>query len=352
MRNTKFFQLSALALTLSLAPSAIAQTNQSSTTGSDSRVRTISSTQKMTIKGVVVKRDPDTFTVRDMNGVDTVIRLADNTRITEKKSNPFRGAKKYAVTSILRGLNVEVQGRGSGDGQLVAEKIKFSDTDFRVANSIESRVNPVENRVTTAETRIDQTEQNAQRLSGQLEELSAVANLANGGAKAAQETADRALAEVKSANDRISSLDDYSPQETASILFKVNSAVLSSEGKTQLDQIAQKALSSKGYMIEVSGFADATGGLDLNRRLSQRRAESVVRYLAEEHRIPLRRIITPFGYGESQAIADNTTRDGRKQNRRVEVKVLVNNALVQQAASNNATSGGNVTATVPTTSGQ
>jgi OmpA-OmpF porin, OOP family len=90
-------------------------------------------------------------------------------------------------------------------------------------------------------------------------------------------------------------------------------------------------LSAKGYVIEVSGYTDSTGSVDKNRRLSTARADAVVRYLAENHQIPLRRIITPFGYGETNAVADNTTREGRAQNRRVEVKILVNRGLQQGA---------------------
>jgi hypothetical protein len=136
---------------------------------------------------------------------------------------------------------------------------------------------------------------------------------------------------VRATNDRISALDDYSPQQTAAVNFKVGSAVLSRDARTQLDEIAKQAFNAKGYVIEVSGFASADGSLNLNRRLSERRADAVVRYLAENHRIPLRRIVTPFGYGESQAVADNTTREGRARNRRVEVKVLVNRGLTQPA---------------------
>jgi outer membrane protein OmpA-like peptidoglycan-associated protein len=79
----------------------------------------------------------------------------------------------------------------------------------------------------------------------------------------------------------------------------------------------------------VSGFASADGSTEANRRLSERRAETVIRYLVENHNIPLRRIITPYGYGEMKPIADNTTRGGRAENRRVEVQVLVSRGLTQ-----------------------
>jgi outer membrane protein OmpA-like peptidoglycan-associated protein len=65
--------------------------------------------------------------------------------------------------------------------------------------------------------------------------------------------------------------------------------------------------------------------------LSQRRADTVIRYLIENHNIPLRRIVTPYGYGETNPVAENNSRDGRAQNRRVEVKLLVNKGLIQSA---------------------
>jgi OmpA-OmpF porin, OOP family len=132
-------------------------------------------------------------------------------------------------------------------------------------------------------------------------------------------------------NERISALDDYVAQQTVSINFAVGSAVLTPASKTTLDQIAQQALKARGYVLEVRGFASAEGSEEKNRMLSQRRADAVVRYLAYTHNIPLRRIVTPFGYGEQQAVADNATREGRQQNRRVEVSVLVNRGLMQTA---------------------
>lgn len=326
-------------LAIAAAPTAFAQqdtstqTQTTATASTDTRSRTVSNGQKMKIKGVVTRRDADTFVIRDMTGVDTTVRLTDTTSV-KSKGGFMRSGTNYGVTSILRGLNLEVEGRGDAAGQLVADKVRFNESDLRVARTVETRVDPVE-------TRVGQVEQNAQRMSGQIDELAAVSNAAKGGAKAAQETADAAVAGVNATNDRISALDDYVPQETASITFRVNSSVLSPEAKAKLDEIATKAQSAKGYVIEVSGYTDATGSTEKNRRLSQARADSVVRYLAENHRIPLRRIITPYGFGESNAVADNTTRAGRAENRRVEVKILVNRGLTQPAP----------TVTTPTTQG-
>lgn len=313
---------------------AFAQDSTQSTTQTAStnttRARSVTSGQKMKITGIVTRRDADTFTVRDATGVDTVVRLTDQTSV-KTKGGFLRGGTNYGVTAILRGLRVEVQGRGDASGQLVADQVRFSDTDLRVAQSIESRATPLEERTTTAENRLGQVEQNAQRLSGQIDELAAVSNAARGGARAAQETADAAVAGVNATNERISSLDDYVPQQTTSINFAVGSAVLTRDAKAKLDDIAQKALQARGYVIEIAGFTDSTGSVERNRILSQRRADAVVRYLAENYRIPLRRIVTPFGYGESQAVADNHTRQGRAENRRVEVRVLVNRGLTQPA---------------------
>jgi outer membrane protein OmpA-like peptidoglycan-associated protein len=280
----------------------------------------------MKIKGVVTRRDADTFTVRDMNGVDTVVRL-DNSTSVKTKGGFLRGGTNYAQTNILRGLNVEIEGRGNAQGELAAEKIRFNESDMRVARAVESRAAPLEERASNTETKLSQVEANAQRLSGQLEELQAVSNAARGGAKAAQETADAAVAGVNMTNERISALDDYEPQETAAVNFRTGSSILSPDTKTKLDDIATKALNAKGYVLEVTGYADSTGSILRNQQLSQRRADAVIRYLVDNHNIPLRRIVTPYGYGESHPIADNESRDGRAQNRRVEIKLLVNKGL-------------------------
>jgi len=300
----------------------------------DAQSRTLASGQKYKIKGVVTEKDGDnSFIVRDSVGVDTHVVIAPNASI---KNNATFGGDRYPASSIIRGLNLEVEGIGDGSGSLSATKVRFNKSNLLTAQSIDTRVTPAEERITAAE-------QNQQRLSGQIDELMAISNAAKGGAKAAQDTADAAVAGVNATNKRITDLDDYVVQSTATVNFKVNSAVLSPEGKAALDEVANASRSLRGYSIEVTGFASADGSAAKNKALSQRRAQAVIDYLVENGNVPLRRIGTSYGFGELQAVADNSTREGREQNRRVEVKLLVSrgmntNVEVKSAVSTDTTS--------------
>jgi len=277
-----------------------AQTNKSRNLS----LQSVPNGAKLKFKGVVISRDADTFTIRDRNRADYQVLLTDNTSI--KANGGFlRFGKKYPAADILRGLIIEVEGRGDSQGQLVAEKIRFNESDMRAAITTDTRVNPVE--------------ANQERLSGQMDELYTVA--------------EEARKEVAMANERISALDDYDVQDTVTVNFRVNSAVISAEAKRQLDALAEKALAAKWYMIEVGGFTDSTGNEAKNFQLSRQRADAVIQYLAVNHKIPVRRFVSPMGYGETSAVADNKTASGRAQNRRVEVKILLNRGMSQQPSS-------------------
>ena len=306
-------KLSVLVLTLMIgAASVFAQTGQ---------VRNLAAGQKYKIQGVIVSQDDSSVIIRDSVGVETKVIIAPTTSI-KTKGGFFGGGDNVASTQLVRGLSLEAEGRGDASGGLAATKIRFGKDDFRVAQSIDGRVGP-------AEARLTQAEENAQRVSGQIDELMAISNAARGGAKAAQDTADAAIAGVNATNQRITALDDYVVQSTATVNFKVNSSILSPQAKTSLDEVATAAMTMKGYVIEITGFASAEGSTLKNKALSQRRAQAVIDYLVETHNVPLRRIGQSYGFGELQAVADNATREGREQNRRVEVKLLVSRGVNQ-----------------------
>ena len=292
-------------LTLASLTSAQVKNVQTSS-GAAPSFRSVPSGAKMKFEGVVIDRTADTFTIRDRTRTDYQVRLTDDTTI-KSKGGFWHGGKKYPVTDILRGLIVEVEGRGDAQGELVADKIRFRESDMRSSITSEARVRPVE--------------ENQEKIANQMD---------------AYAIAQEARQQVAAVNERVSALDEYDVQESMAVTFRVNSAVLSPEAKQRLDEVAAKALASSGYMIEIAGHTDSTGGEQKNMRLSRDRAESVVEYLTVTHKIPARRFITPMGYGKSDAVADNSTSSGRAQNRRVEVKILANRGLTNRVKTSTA----------------
>ena len=280
-----------------------AQVSEQTPVATNVGLRSVPSGAKMKFRGVVIERNGDVFTIRDRTRADYQVVINGSTSI-KANGGFFHGGKRYADTDLLRGLIVEVEGRGDPQGALVADKIRFDESDMRAAVTSDTRVTPLE--------------ENQKKIAGQMDELYAVA------AEARQQ--------VVAVNNRVTALDDYDQQATASVTFKVNSAVLSPEAKQQLDDFASKLTDAKAYTIEVSGFTDSTGGEAKNLRLSKERADAVTQYLAVTHKIPMRRFTTPMGYGKTEAVADNGTATGRAQNRRVEVKMLLNRGLNQTGA--------------------
>ena len=297
--------------------------------------------QKMSIEGVILDKTGETLTVRSFGNATYKVFVADSTKIKEKKSNPLRGAKKYSHIDLVSGLQVKVKGLGTSSGVLAASEVNFKNDDHIVAQAMDTRVVPVEKNLHDTQIRLGETEQNAQRLSGQIQELSAITDLVKSETKAAQETADtavtaaanaqstadRARTGVQLTNERIASLDEYEVKTSATVYFKAGSAVLDKEYQDSLGEFASQIVSEKGYIVEVAGFASSDGDVAANRRLSQRRADAVIQYLAENFMIPMRRFVTPMGYGESQPVGDNNTREGRSENRRVEVQLLISRGL-------------------------
>jgi outer membrane protein OmpA-like peptidoglycan-associated protein len=110
--------------------------------------------------------------------------------------------------------------------------------------------------------------------------------------------------------------------KSETVLFPLSQYKLSAESKAQLDEIAKMTNGQERFAIEVQGFTDKTGSADVNQLLSQQRAAEVVRYLVNEHKIPVRSI-SSIGSGYASPVADDSTREGRKMNRRVEVRLFV-----------------------------
>jgi OOP family OmpA-OmpF porin len=91
--------------------------------------------------------------------------------------------------------------------------------------------------------------------------------------------------------------------------------------------LAQTATGLAGYIVEVTGYADSSGSAAINTKLSEQRAKAVVTYLFQQGSVPMRHIVAPGTMGEYGSVASNETKAGRAENRRVEIKVLVNKGI-------------------------
>jgi outer membrane protein OmpA-like peptidoglycan-associated protein len=250
------------------------------------------------------------------------------------------GKKDFPVTYIMRGLRLQAQGKGDADGNLVADWVRFDEQDLRSAQALEQTNELAEEnkaRITAAEQAAREAAENARRMQGQIQENTALANAAAAKAQAAQDQADAAYKAAALANNRINGLDDYDTVRTIPVLFKVNSSIIDATAKQTIDEAAAWAKEEKakgntnGWLVQVVGFADTTGNTARNRALSERRAKAVIQYLVGVHNLDLRRLVQPFGYGDSKPVAENTTAAGRAKNRRVEIIILQNKGIAQKS---------------------
>jgi outer membrane protein OmpA-like peptidoglycan-associated protein len=148
----------------------------------------------------------------------------------------------------------------------------------------------------------------------------------------AENAATQAVHRADSLESVVKGLDEYKPVADVSVTFGFDKAVLTREDREQLDSFAAQLTASKGYILEVTGGTDSAGSAQYNYELSQRRADAVVQYLASKYGIPAHRFYL-IGIGKDKQVAPNTTAAGRKQNRRVEVRLLSNAGLAAASAS-------------------
>jgi len=278
-------------------------------------------------KGVVVKREPDSFTMSETTGGSTTnVILTENTEVKSHKKGVFRGSKEYAASYILRGLRLEVDGTRNSDGAIVADKIRFDEQDLRTAQALKATLDPAEAEL-NAKLKAQQEEQ--ERLAGQIEENRALTAAAQASADAAAESANKAQNTADRANNRINGLDDFDPIKTITVNFVSGSATLGPKAKATIDEAAAwvKTQNINGWVMAVIGYADTTGNSQRNIDLSERRANAVIYYIVSKYKMNLNRLVQPFGYGQLEPVAENKTKAGRAKNRRVEIRLMVNKGI-------------------------
>jgi outer membrane protein OmpA-like peptidoglycan-associated protein len=142
-------------------------------------------------------------------------------------------------------------------------------------------------------------------------------------AASAQQVADAANARVGVLTDTVANLDNYHAVAETSVKFGFNRDNLTPQAKEALDQLAGSLAATKGYILALEGGTDSVGPAGYNYDLSQRRANSVIQYLASKHNVPAHKIYV-IGLGKDKPVEDNKTKTGRADNRRVDVRLMTN----------------------------
>jgi OmpA-OmpF porin, OOP family len=233
------------------------------------------------VTGFISARNSEKIQVTNVAGTDTVVFLSEGTKVRTSSGLFGSGKNKFTTASLSNGLPVTAKTVQWGGG-LVATQIKFKNNDMKTATMI---------RTGTAQGFAEQT---------------------------------AATAALRS---RVADIDNYNVKATTNVNFDVGKAVLTEQAKADLCSAASQAQSTENALLLVIGYTDSTGSQEFNQELSEKRASRVVNHLQQACGWKPYRMLTPTGMAEADPLSDNDTPEGKAQNRRVAVNILVSKAV-------------------------
>ncbi|WP_037473451.1 OmpA family protein [Sphingobium sp. ba1] len=233
------------------------------------------------IEGIISARSGAKVQVTAVDGTKSIVTIDDMTRITASKGLFGLDSDKLAATSLINGLPVTIKTLRSGDA-LLASQIKLTGKDLKTATMIHNGTDQRFNEQTAA---------------------------------------------TDALRGRMGEIDQYNIKSTTSVNFDTGKAVLSPQAKSDLCNAASTAQGMDNALLLVVGYTDSTGSAEFNQALSEKRAGGVVNYLQQACHWKPYRMLTPTGMAQADPRADNSTEEGKAQNRRVEVNILVSKGL-------------------------
>lgn len=234
------------------------------------------------LEGVISARDGDKVQVTSADGTRTVVAISPSTKI--RSSGGFLGLDKdqLAASDLLNGLPVEVETVEWANRGLIATKVALKSKHLETARMIHTGTD--------------------QRFT-------------------ANEAATEAL------RGRVANIDQYNVKGTTNVYFDTARYNLSQQARAELCQAAEQAKATDNALLLVVGYTDSTGDYEYNQELSEKRAARVTNFLQQECDWAPYRMMTPTGMAEADPAADNTTEQGKAQNRRVAVNILVSKSV-------------------------
>jgi OmpA-OmpF porin, OOP family len=241
--------------------------------------------QQTEVNGLIKARSGEMLTVQASDNTTVTVLLTDATDVGQIQGVLKVRHKEVTMAALIPGLPIKVKGVNNDQNQLVAQTIRFKGEDLQQAKAIQAGMHETKEQVA-----------------------------ANNAA-------------IKDAVARFGQLDDYYIFDEVTVYFPNGKTAVDAQYTPQLLALAQKAQGIEGYMIEVKGYASATGNTAQNQALSEDRADNVTNILLQQGKVPLTRMLAPGAMGESEQVGDNATKEGQKENRRVVVRVLQNKAI-------------------------
>ncbi|MFW2830756.1 OmpA family protein [Sphingomonas sp. ID0503] len=233
------------------------------------------------VKGVITARQGDAMKIMADDGTTRIVAFNDATKIKAGAGLFGNSLRNLSGNALLNGLPVEIE-TVQGGGQLLATQVEFRKSDLKTATMIHNATD--------------------QRFTEQ-------------------------AAATEQLRGRVGDIDKYNIKSTTNVHFDVGKADLSPEDKAQLCSAASSAEAQENALLLVVGYTDSTGGEEINQTLSEKRAARVINYLQQACGWKPYRMLTPTGMAEADPLADNDTAEGKAQNRRVAVNVLVSKSV-------------------------
>jgi len=279
--------------------------------------------EKSKVNGLITARTGDTIVLKTTEGTSMTVTLDDDTKVQQPKGLGMR-KKTMSAAVLIPGLKVSVDGTSQDATHVLAKSITFDKDDLQTAEMIQAGLNPTEQKVATNQQNISENKQdiaaNQQNISANKQGIEA--NQQNISANTTAIDANAA-----ETSKRFSELSEYDTKDQLDVRFASGSTKISAADQAALNKLAHNAVNLKGYIIQVKGFADSSGNAAMNQNLSMERAQGVIAFLIQQCNVPVRHIVAPGAMGEVAPVASNETKAGRAENRRVEVKVLLNKGL-------------------------
>ena len=224
------------------------------------------------------------------------------------------------MAALIPGLQVQVEGSYNPQNQLVATSVKFKGNDLEDAQMIQAGLQPAKEQIQQSQEQLEQQKAALARQQQEMQEQQQ--KMAE-----AQEKIDANKAAIEAANKRFGQLDDYNIFDEVTVYFGNGNVKVDPKYTTQLLELAKKAATINGYVIQVKGYASSVGSAALNQKLSDDRAANVTNILMQQGHVPLTRMLAPGAMGESHQVGNDKTAEGQAENRRVVVRVLQNKGI-------------------------